>query len=99
MAQLDRQALLALTHLCRIECNEEELEVLLHDLKKVLSYVEQLQEVDTKDVPPCNQVLEDFANVMREDIEGETLSRELFLSNAPAHVGGMIRVPTVIKQH
>jgi aspartyl-tRNA(Asn)/glutamyl-tRNA(Gln) amidotransferase subunit C len=34
---------------------------------------------------------------MREDKVGETLPRELFLANAPSHVGGLIRVPPVIK--
>ena len=39
-----------------------------------------------------------MANVTREDVVGELLNREAFLANAPSHVGGMIRVPPVIKQ-
>jgi len=34
---------------------------------------------------------------MREDLVVPTLTREEFLANAPAHVGGMVRVPPVIK--
>jgi aspartyl-tRNA(Asn)/glutamyl-tRNA(Gln) amidotransferase subunit C len=56
-----------------------------------------LKEVDTEDVPECNHVLEAIQNVMREDKTEETLNRQTFLANSPSHVGGMIRVPPVIK--
>lgn len=97
MANLDKETIKKLTQLCRIDCSEEEQESLLQDLEKTLSYIEQLQEINTDDVLPCNQVLENMGNVMREDVIGEVLNRELFLENAPSHIGGMIRVPTVIK--
>ena len=84
--------------LSRIDCTEKEQESLLEDLGKILNYVEQLQEIDTENVPPCNHVLEGITNVMREDEVGETLPRETFLSNSPSQVGGLIRVPPVIKK-
>ena len=86
-----------LIKLCRIACTEEEKKKLLGNLKNVLTYVEQLQAIDTEGVPPCNTVLEIEMHTMRDDEVGELLPRELFLANAPAHVGGMIRVPPVIK--
>lgn len=57
-----------------------------------------MKEVDTEGVEVCNHVSETVSNVMREDDIGETLPRETFLENSPSHVGGMIRVPTVIKK-
>ncbi|WP_068468113.1 Asp-tRNA(Asn)/Glu-tRNA(Gln) amidotransferase subunit GatC [Candidatus Protochlamydia phocaeensis] len=99
MAELDKETIKKLTRLCRIDCTEEEQESLLKDLKKILDYIEQLQEIDTENVQPCNHVLDDIANVMREDAVGEVLDREVFLANAPSHIGGMIRVPPVIKQN
>lgn len=93
---MDEKDFLKLTKLCRIECSDEEKKKLMERLKKVLVYVEQLKEVDTAGVNPCNHVLETVHNVMREDVVGETLPRDQFLSNAPAHTGGMIRVPPVI---
>lgn len=99
MIKLDKATIQQLTRLCRIDCTEEEQESLLKDLRKILNYIEQLQEVDTENIPPCNHVLEGLANVMREDIVGEVLNREIFLANAPAHIGGMIRVPPIIKQN
>lgn len=98
MTDLNKQTIHNLIGLCRINCSEEEQESLLLDLKKILDYFEQLQEIDTQHVAPCYHVLEDACNVMREDVVGETLPRDLFLANAPSQIGGMIRVPPVIKQ-
>lgn len=97
MAQLDKQAIQTLVQLSRIECNEAEQEALLKDLGEILSYIEQLQEVDTANVSPRNQILEGVVNVMQEDIIGETMPRDAFLANAPSQIGGMIRVPPVMK--
>lgn len=97
MADLNKQTIKSLTQLSRIKCTEEEEEALLNDLKKILDYVTQMSEVDTTDVLPCNHVLASVCNVTREDIVGETMPREVFLANAPSHIGGLIKVPPVIK--
>ncbi len=99
MVTLNKQTIQNLIQLCRIDCSKEEQERLLEDLKKIISYIEQLQELDTENVLPCNHVLEEMANVMRNDVTGETMPREVFLANAPSQIGGMIRVPPVIKQN
>lgn len=98
MPDVNKETIENLTQLSRIECSEAEQEELLKNLKEILNYIDQLNEVDTTHVLPCNHVLEDMSNVMRDDVVGKTLSREKFLANAPSHIGGMIRVPTVIKQ-
>jgi aspartyl-tRNA(Asn)/glutamyl-tRNA(Gln) amidotransferase subunit C len=87
-----------LSKLCRIACTEEEKQQFLTALSSILAYMEQLKEIETEGVPPCNTVLETVSNIMREDEVGTLLSRDVFLANAPSHVGGMIRVPPVLKQ-
>lgn len=86
-----------LTELCRISCTEEEKEKLLSSIRQILVYVDQLKEIDVAGAAPCNTVLETLNNVFREDTPQEPLPRDAFLANAPSHVGGMIRVPPVIK--
>jgi len=98
MSTLDKETIKNLTKLCRIDCSEEEQESILTDLKKILNYVEQLQEIEVDHISPCNQVLDDMVNVTREDTVRDLLSRDDFLNNAPSHTGGLVRVPTVIKQ-
>lgn len=97
MSTVDKKTIETLIKLSRIGCTEEEQIALTHDLKSILNYITQLQEIDTDNVPPCNTVLENVHNVMRDDEVGHILPRDLFLENAPSHVGGMIRVPPVIK--
>lgn len=86
-----------LANLCRIECSEEEKKALATHLDKVLAYVDQLNEVDTSAVEPCLSTLAGTPTPLREDVPGPTLDQRDFLANAPAAIGGMIKVPTVLK--
>ena len=97
MADIDENVVIQLTKLSRIHTTKDEQKKLIETLASILSYAEQLQEVDTDGVPACNHVLENMKNVMREDETGDLLDSKTFLSNAPSEVGGMIRVPPVIK--
>ena len=99
MANFDHQSLERLKKLCKLDCSQEESEEILSSLSQVLEYIEQLKEVDIEGVKPCRFVLGEMVNQgLRDDEVGETLSREGFLLNAPDQVGGMIRVPSVLKQ-
>ncbi len=97
MAVITKESIRTLKRLCRINFSEEE-EVELQDaLEKILNYFEKLEEIDTEGVQPCSHILEEINNIMRDDETGDLLPREVFLANAPAHTGGMIRVPPIIK--
>lgn len=97
VSKLDKKTLQDLAELCKIHCSDEEIEKLHKNLQSILNYIDHLKEVDTEGVEICNHVSETVSTVMREDEVGEMLSRETFLENSPSHVGGMIRVPPVIK--
>lgn len=90
-----KEEILHLAYLCRIECTEEESETLAHHLDRVIAYVDLLNEVDTSKVDPHFHFLDEMRSPLREDEEGSTLSTQVFLHNAPAHVGGMIKIPPV----
>ncbi len=95
--KLDDEEITHLSKLCRIHLNEKEKQDVKKKLKEVLSYIDTLSELDVEGVAPCNHVLENISTVLREDLEGSTLSREEFLANSPDHIGGMIKVPPIIK--
>lgn len=86
-----------LSRLCRISCTEEEKKNFLSSLGNILSYIQMLQEIETEGVAPCYTVHETLTNVMREDIPEEPLSRDQFLANTTEHIGGMVRIPPVLK--
>ena len=82
--------------LARLELSENEKANLIDKLSNILTYVEQLNELDTKGVAPTSHVL-DISNVMREDVPHESLSQEKALANAPEKAAGHYRVPLIIE--
>jgi len=96
MSELNEQQLATLAKLCRLELSTAELARLAVDFRNILRYVEQINAVDVSDLTPQKDLQELSGNSLRPDeIEG-VLPRPVFLANAPDHVGGMIRVPTVL---
>ena len=55
----------------------------------IISFAEQLNELDTDNVEPTSHVLE-LKNVLREDIPQAGLPREEVLKNAPVHMKGKL---------
>lgn len=98
MSDLNEESVKILSRLCRIEVTDGELQTLFSDLKRILDYVEQLQEVDVNHLSPHSHIEEQTMGSLRDDMIGEHLPREVFLANAPDQVSGMIRVPPVMKQ-
>ncbi|OGW34042.1 MAG: asparaginyl/glutamyl-tRNA amidotransferase subunit C [Nitrospirae bacterium GWD2_57_9] len=82
--------------LARLELSDQAKDVFTDQLSNILTYVEQLNELDTKDVPPTSHVL-DMSNVMRDDVPQESLSQERALANAPDKAAGHYRVPKIIE--
>jgi aspartyl-tRNA(Asn)/glutamyl-tRNA(Gln) amidotransferase subunit C len=97
MKSFTQDDLKKLTKLCHIECTPEEEERLLKNMLSILTYIDQLHEVDTSGTLGKHNPLDCRINVMAEDIEEDSLPREEFLSNTPSHVGGMVRIPPVIE--
>ncbi len=94
---MDEKQLKNLQKLARIALSPEEEKKLLSNLKNILSHVAQLSEVNTEGVEPCRYVTEEVSAPLRNDESKRLIERDVFLKNAPDHVGGMIRVPKVIK--
>lgn len=83
--------------LARIEVGEEEKEKYAEDLSAVLSYIDQLSEVDTKNIPATNQVT-GLTNVVREDImeDCDDETRKRIIDSAPLEENGYIKVKAVL---
>jgi aspartyl-tRNA(Asn)/glutamyl-tRNA(Gln) amidotransferase subunit C len=92
---LSRQEVLHVAHLARLSLKPEEVELFTRQLNDILAYVEKLQELDTKGVPPLAQVVP-ITNAFREDEIKPGLPRDEALNNAPAKEEGSFLVPRVI---
>tara|TARA_B100000989_G_C19315632_1_gene374518 strand:+ start:273 stop:572 length:300 start_codon:yes stop_codon:yes gene_type:complete len=97
MIEVDPEDINELCVLSQIQCSEKEKTELAKSIQSILNHMKTLEKVDTTDVKRCNFVQEAFCNSLRNDVSSSTEKNELFLKNAPSHVGGMVRVPTVIK--
>ena len=82
--------------LARLELSELEQEKLTDQLSGILTYVEKLNELDTRGVEPTSHVL-DISNVMRDDVAGASLTQEKALANAPEKAAGHYKVPKIIE--
>ena len=83
--------------LAQLILDDDTKERLVQEMGNILSYMDKLNELDTDDIEPMMHVL-DLANVYREDVVGESLPREVALSNAPAEDGEYFLVPRILDQ-
>lgn len=94
--KIDHEALQKIAHLARLEVKPEEETALLASMESVLTWMEQLDELDTEGVEPLTHMTDEVNN-WREDVARNALSREDGLSNAPSHDETYIKVPKVIE--
>jgi aspartyl-tRNA(Asn)/glutamyl-tRNA(Gln) amidotransferase subunit C len=83
-------------HLARLAITEEEAAMFQKQLDAIITYAEQLNELDTTNVEPTSHVLA-MKNVMREDEPKQGLPIEEVVKNAPDHKDGYIRVPSILE--
>ncbi|MBI4689308.1 MAG: Asp-tRNA(Asn)/Glu-tRNA(Gln) amidotransferase subunit GatC [Nitrospirae bacterium] len=82
--------------LARLAVSGEEGEIFGSQLNSILTYMEKLNELDTKDIEPTSHVLS-LNNVMRDDVLKKSISGEDALINAPDHTDKFYRVPKIIE--
>lgn len=85
-----------IAHLARLAVTDEEQAAVASDLSSILDLVEQMNQVDTKDVVPMSHPLH-MTQRLRTDAVSEADQREKFQSIAPAVENGLYLVPKVIE--
>lgn len=103
---LDKDTVARIARLARLKVPDEELAPLAGELSGILAWIEQLNEVDTRDVAPLASV-SDVTLPLREDkvTDGGIAAR--VLANAPGgavyvdpsdeNAGGFFSVPKVVE--
>ncbi len=82
--------------LSRLSLDDEGVSRFQHQLANILEYIEQLNEVDTKDTLPTTHAMSSIKNVFREDELKGSIPLEDALENAPQRHGNFFKVPKVI---
>jgi aspartyl-tRNA(Asn)/glutamyl-tRNA(Gln) amidotransferase subunit C len=95
MTRISNEQVKHVANLARLAISEDEAERFTKQLDAIITFAEQLNELDTTNVEPTYHVL-DMKNVFREDIKEKGLPREEVLKNVPDHQDGQIKVPAII---
>ena len=82
--------------LARLELSEEEKNTFGNQLEQILTYMEQLNRIDTTGVEPTSHAIP-IQNAFREDETRPSFSREEVLGIAPEEEDGHFRVPRIIE--
>lgn len=94
MMKISRKEVEHVASLARLKFSDEEMEMFTRQINDILIYMDKLNELDTKDVPPTFHAMEK-ENAFRNDETRPSLEIEKVLSNAPADDGESFVVPKV----
>ena len=79
------------------DMSEEQYQLLLKEFEVITKQMELLGEIDgLSEVEPMTFPFDVFTSFLREDVEGECLSKEEVLRNAKDVVDGQIKLPKVV---
>lgn len=92
--------------LANLELTSEEEPRMQRDLNAILDYIAQLNELDTRDVPPMAQVgealdgkmIHEHGETLRNDTVQPCLDRAEVMAAAPETDGRFFKVPKVIER-
>jgi aspartyl-tRNA(Asn)/glutamyl-tRNA(Gln) amidotransferase subunit C len=90
---IDREQVLHVAKLARLELSDEEVERMAEELSGVMAHIDKIGELDLDGVPPTTHVVE-VANALRPDEPRPSLPREVALEQAPATQDGGFLVPS-----
>ena len=93
---ITKKDVLHVAGLARLALTEEEVELFTDQLKRILEYVEELSEVDTRGIDPTFYTVHP-GRTLREDRVTGSLNRDEALMNAPESARGCFKVPKIIE--
>ncbi|RDC55796.1 Asp-tRNA(Asn)/Glu-tRNA(Gln) amidotransferase subunit GatC [Pedobacter chinensis] len=94
---LDAKTIYKIADLARIHTDEKEVDTLILEMNKILSFMEKLNELDTSNVKPL-VYMNEATNVWREDVVKQEISTADGLKNAAKHTDQFFMVPKIIEK-
>jgi len=92
-SMIDRDQVLHVARLARLELTDEEIDRMAQELSGVLEHVDKISELDLDGVEPTAHVIE-LVNVLRPDEPRPSWERDEVLERAPDPASGSFRVPS-----
>ncbi|NJM99234.1 MAG: Asp-tRNA(Asn)/Glu-tRNA(Gln) amidotransferase subunit GatC [Phormidesmis sp. RL_2_1] len=92
---IDIEQVRKVANLARLALSEAEEKQFTGQLNGILEYVQQLDELDTTDVPPTTRAIE-VSNITRPDQLETFAEREAILESAPEREADFFKVPKIM---
>lgn len=96
MSQVDLKTIEKVARLARLKVDGDYAQRLAQDMTKILSWVDQLQQVPTDHVAPLFNPM-DMVAPLRDDVVTDGAQHAKILANAPDQAYGMFAVPKVVE--
>ena len=81
--------------LARLDVTDDEVQLFAEQLEAVLEHAQDVEALDTKDVPPTAHPLP-VKNVLRDDVVRPSVDRDEVLAMAPAAEENRFKVPRIL---
>lgn len=94
---IDKQTIDKVANLARIAIEDKEVDTLMADMNKILTFMEKLNELDTTGVAPLVYMNAE-ENVWREDQIKQEITVEEGLKNSARHNENFFMVPKIIEK-
>jgi len=85
-----------IAHLSRLEFDGEAKKVIKKDVENMIDFVDQLNTIDTDGIEPLIFMSESI-NVLREDIDKDTITQKDALKNAAHHDSDYFKIAKVLR--
>ena len=97
MTKITKDEVEKVANLARLELNGDEINNHAAQLEKILEYIEQLEKIDTVDVPCTTRAIE-VINVFRKDEKKDSDCTEKLLELGPSREDKYFKVPKIINE-
>ena len=94
--KIDKNTTLKIAKLTRLKLEDREIPELSSQLSSILDWVEQLNEVNTENIEPLNNVSISILPLRKDKANSKDISEDV-LSNAPENLEGYFVVPKVVE--
>ncbi len=95
MTKITKDEVKKVAHLARLELNEHEINNHSKQLEKILLYIDQLEKIDTDNVPCTTRAIE-VVNVVRKDENKNSDCTEEILELSPSREDNYFKVPKIL---
>lgn len=94
---INRTMVTSIAKLARLSPSDEEVDVLVHDIARILEYFAMLSDIDTSNVVETTHV-GGLVDVMRPDVAAPSFPADVLLANAPDTEGAWLKTPKILDE-